>query len=529
MHLPGVRIAALAVLLLGLVAGAAASSVDPSGPSGRPRVIANGEMLLGVFAARHPGVALFAGIPFAQAPVGELRWRAPQPHVPRAGVLEASRFAVACYQDGYNTDWYREVAKPFGADPARFHDPAVSEDCLYLNVWTPAPGAAAHLPVMVWIHGGSNKSGWSFEPNYDGENLAARERVVVVSVAYRLGIFGFFGHPLLRGAAAPANFGLLDQIAALHWVHDQIARFGGDPANVTVFGESAGAEDIGYLTVSPLAHGLFQRAIGESGGYFLRDTADLSAAERIGTALSQALPGHPGVREMRRMTSGEIFAAAKRALPTVYYQAVVDGKSLTMPPAAYYRRLGAPVDLLIGSNENEYYMYEDGDPASLARDLKSLPEPVRAALARRVAEEPSVRRGHDKALALADMACPPYLMAESAARAGHRAWIYRFSRVRAGPGGAALLAYHGAEIPYVFDTHDSWLPVTREDRTLTAAMMSYWANFARSGDPNGAALVPWPEYRDSEARVLDLGAPIRAVDAPDKALCDQVSRDLYPD
>src|SRR5208283_4118744 len=229
--------------------------------AGALTVQANHETLLGARGERFAQVASFKGIPFAAAPVGELRWQAPRPHAPRAGTQHATEFAAACFQDSYNTDWYRDLAQNFGVDAAAFADPTVSEDCLYLNVWTPALGARARLPVMVWIHGGANKSGWSFEPNYLGEALAARGDVVVVTIAYRLGIFGFFGHPQLRGSAAPSNFGLLDQIAALHWVKDNIRAFGGDAGNVTVFGESAGGADIGYLAASPLARGLMRRAL----------------------------------------------------------------------------------------------------------------------------------------------------------------------------------------------------------------------------------------------------------------------------
>lgn len=493
-----------------------------------PEVEANHETLSGAWGKRHPQVASFKGIPFAAPPIGELRWQAPQPHRPRAGAQRALDFAAACYQDSYNTDWYRRVGAAFGADAAQFVDPPFSEDCLYLNVWTPTRDAGAALPVMVWIHGGSNKAGWSFEPNYDGENLAARGNVVVVSVAYRLGIFGFFGHPELRGSPAPANFGLLDQLAALRWVRDNIGRFGGDPTNTTVFGESAGAADIGYLMASPLAAGLFHRAVSQSGGFQMQDELDLKDAEQLGLALANSLPGQPGLAVLRRRSSAEVFQAARDALPAHEFRPVVDGRVLTEFPADFHRRHGVPYDLLIGTNESEWYMYLDDDPARLAETLGNLPPAVRDLFAARAAQEPDVRRGHDKASTLVNMVCPTYLMAAGSVAAGHRAWVYRFTRIRPGPGGERLLAYHGAEIPYVFDTHDSWLSGNEVDADLTTAMVAYWSNFARTGDPNGAAMVPWPEYTLLQPRVLDLGARIAPVAAPDALLCERVAATLYP-
>ena len=493
-----------------------------------PTVKVNRETLVGDFGSRHPQVVSFKGIPFAAPPIGELRWREPQPHEPRAGTQRADEFAAACYQDSYNTDWYRRVGAAFGAEAAFFVDPPFSEDCLYLNVWTPELSGGARLPVMVWIHGGANRSGWSYEPNYIGESLAARGNVVVVSIAYRVGVFGFFGHPELRGSGAPANFGLLDQIAALRWVQDNIGQLGGDAASVTVFGESAGAANIGYLLTSPLAKGLLGRAISQSGGYQMQDDLDLEDAEKTGLALAKAFPGQPGLASLRHYSSAEIFRAARDPLPDDEFGPVVDGVSVVMSPAAYYRRNGIPHDLLIGSNEDEWYMYVDSSPATLAATIDELPHLVRGVFAARAAQEPDVRRGHDKATTLASMVCPAYLMAASVTNREHRAWAYRFTRVRPGPGGERLLAYHGAEIPYVFDTHDRWLSTDATDAGLTDTMVAYWSNFARTGDPNGAGLPPWPAYSPGQAQVQELGSRVRPIEAPDVATCDQVAGSLYP-
>lgn len=520
--------ALLRAVPLALVAYLVLAGCGDGGARGVPTVAANGELLVGTRGKQHARVAIFKGIPYAAPPVGALRWRAPEPHAPRTGPQRATAFAAACFQDSYNTDWYRKVGAAFGAQAGEFRDPPFSEDCLYLNVWTPALDRRAALPVVVWIHGGSNKAGWSFEPNYDGEQLAARGHVVVVSVAYRLGVFGFIGHPELTGSAAPANFGLLDQIAALRWVHEEIRAFGGDPDDVTIAGESAGGAAVGYLAASPLATGLFRRLVSESGGFQMMEDLTLADAERVGLAVAAALPGNPDLGALRQRPSAEVFAAAQRALPGHYYSAVVDGISLDQPPAAFYRRRGLPFDLLIGSNENEWYMSVDDDPQKLAKTLDGLAPGAREILAARAAQEPDVRHGHDRVVSLSAFACPAYAMAAAAVASGHRAWVYRFSRVRPGPGGAALLAYHAAEIPYVFDTHDAWFSRDRADSQLTDAMLAYWSNFARVGDPNGIGVEAWPAFDDVDARVQELGARIGPLPAPDKALCDRLAPRLYP-
>jgi len=520
---PGAAIA----IALALAAGLAGTGCGSGPHRDAPTVTAGGETLVGAHGTREPRVATFKGVPFAAPPVGERRWRAPQPPVPRHGAQRATRYAAACFQDGYNSDWYRKVAAAFGGGATGFRDPPFSEDCLYLNVWTPALDQRAALPVIVWIHGGSNKAGWAFEPDYDGEQLAARGHVVVVTIAYRLGVFGYFGHPGLRGAAAPANFGLLDQVAALRWVRDEIRAFGGDPGNVTIAGESAGGAAVGYLAASSLATGLFRRLISESGGFQMLEDLTLADVERAGLAVAVALPGVPDLEALRRLPSAELFAAAKRALPDYYYSAVVDGISLDRPPAAAYRR-GLPYDLLIGSNANEWYMYLDDDPAALARTLAAVAPAARAELGELAARAPDVRHGHDEVVTHANFACPAYAMAAAADASGHRAWVYRFSRVRPGPGGAALGAYHGAEIPYAFDSHDSWLSRDAADDRLTEAMLGYWSAFARTGDPNGPGLEPWPAFAEAVPRVQELGARIGPLPAPDKALCDRIAPALYP-
>jgi para-nitrobenzyl esterase len=509
----------LGVLVLQLTVAGCERSGLPVAPEAR----LGRQVVAGRAGDLHPGIASFLGIPFAEPPVGALRWQAPQPLRARAARREATDFAAACYQDGYNNDWYRKVGAAFGADPDTFVDPPFSEDCLYLNVWTPAPGKDARLPVMVWIHGGANRSGWSFEPDYHGERLAARG-VVVVSIAYRHGVFGFFGHPELEGAT---NFGLLDQLAALQWVQEHIAAFGGDADNVTIFGESAGAADIGYLMATPMAQGLFQRAISQSGGYQMRERRSLAGLEILGKTLSAALPGRPDLAGLRQLDSATILATANSAFQEHDWGPAVDATTVPGPITPEDLPRVSPVDLLVGTNQDEWFMYVDDDAAALAAAIGGMPAAARGVLRELAASEPSVRRGHDRAVTFANMVCPGYLMADAVRRAGGEAWIYRFTRVRPGPGGERLGAYHGAEIPYVFGTHDAWLTTDDADRRLTETMQQYWVNFARSGDPNGAGLPAWPAYDAAGARVMTLGDGPAPQPAPDHALCREQANALY--
>ena len=510
------------LLLLG-----ACATTDAPAPAAPPLVAAGGEWLAGSYGEQGNDVRVYKGVPYAMPPTGARRWAAPVPHAPRPGRQDATRYAAGCYQNSYNNDWYRRVGDAFGADPAGFRDPPFSEDCLYLNVWAPAAAAGERLPVIVWIHGGANFGGWSFESNYRGETLARRGRVVVVSIAYRLGIFGFFSHPELRAAAAPANFALLDQIAALRWVRDYISAFGGDPGNVTVAGESAGGADIGYLLASPAAGDLFRRAISQSGGYLMRDAAGLTEAESTGAAVARAAGSHT-LAELRAQPAAVVFAAAQRALPDHDYHPVIDGHVLVEAPARAFRQHGIRHDLLVGSNDHEYYMYSDEDPLALARSLAALPPAARAPLAELAVAEPSVRHGLDRINAFADMACPTYLMAASVTGPGARAWVYRFARVRPGAGGQALLAYHGAEIPYVFDTHDPWLSGDAADAALSTAMIGYWTRFARSGDPNASGAAVWPAWTDAQPQLMRLDAHSAPIEPPLYGLCLRLAGDLYP-
>ena len=349
------------------------SGTSPPHAVGSPlHVTAAGESLVGVIDSVVPGVGVFKGIPYAAPPVGALRWAPPQPAQARRGQQAATAYAPGCFQDSYNTDWYRRVGAAFGVPARHFSDPPFSEDCLYLNVWTTSLLAAPNaqrgkLPVMVWLHGGSNKGGWSFEANYHGARLAAAGPVVVVTVGYRLGVFGFFSHPELAAAGVSPNFALQDQIAALRWVQANIGAFDGNADNVTVFGESAGGKDIGYLLASPQARGLFKRAIVQSGGFEMSDRETVATMADAGTKVAERLASstqldkasstnvvetelanatRSGLSLLRAQPAAAVFAAAKEVLPRHDYTPVVDGSSVMETPARAMRG-AVPYDLLL--------------------------------------------------------------------------------------------------------------------------------------------------------------------------------------
>ena len=326
-------------------------------------------------ATRNAPVAQFTGIRYARAQ----RWQAPVLETP-AGEVDAGATASICPQQQGNPDWYKRVAAAFGHPgsvvPPR---PPIDEDCLFLNVWSPDPQTRKPLPVMVWIHGGSNKNGYSFEPNYLGHELAS-EGVVVVSIAYRLGVFGFLAHPEFE-VPGSGNFGLLDQITALQWIAANIHHFGGDAGNVTLFGESAGAADIGYLMASPMADGLFQRAISQSGGW---------SAQRETTLASQAVAGHTFARSalsaasgtaaeqhaaeskdaengenteapaaLRRMPVEQLLELAASHFKGHYWDPVIDGAVLRSSiPQLLKQGEFRHLPLLIGFNSDEGLMYQ---------------------------------------------------------------------------------------------------------------------------------------------------------------------------
>jgi para-nitrobenzyl esterase len=500
-------------------------------PSSPPTVSANGESLTGVWDGPGGTIASFRGVPFASPPVGELRWRAPRPHAPRSGEQDAVRFAPACSQTDSAVDWYTGVASAFGHGEEVVDRPAgVSEDCLYLNIWSPEIDPAADLPVMVFVHGGGNSGGWSYEPNYRGAVLAARG-LVVVTIAYRLGPFGFFSHPALDNADGEpvANFGLLDIRAAFGWVRNHIRAFGGDPGHITGFGESAGALDLVDLLLADLSQGqgsqsLFRRLISQSLGGSLQGRDTLADEQEIGVRLAQILGLTDAVTaaQLRAIPAGRLLAAAGK-LPDDYYpDGVVDGRTLFRQPMEVIQSARADgVDLILGTNADEWLMYiDEGATRTDLERYASEAAPGRSReLLAAVSGESDPRRALDRLRTARAMMCPSRQLAAFANASGGHGRVYYFSRQRSGPGGAQLGAYHGTELPYVFGTHDRWLPTEPQDLALTETVMGYWGAFARTGDPNGPGRPQWPVYTVRQPMAMVLGEVAGAAPAPDDGLC----------
>lgn len=432
-------------------------------------------------------VIRFKGIPFAAPPVGPLRWRAPQPVAPWSGVREASTFGNACLQPPQRT--------PGDGLPV-----PMSEDCLYLNVWRPA-GAAARLPVMVWIHGGSLVTGTASLPVSDGAALA-RRGVVLVSINYRVGRLGYFAHPALTREAADggqlANYGLMDQVAALRWVRRNIAAFGGDPSRVTIFGQSAGALSVQALMASPPARGLFQRAIVQSGYYRgsyprLYTTAPdgRRSAEQDGIEVLGAI----GVRTDDVAVLRGLSSAQLQSLPP--YD--VNGARLTVDGTYVVEDLWttfragrqAPVPLMIGATGQETPPLP---PEFKAQFAKARAQFITAEDEPRLLPAYGDQETMDAHLA-ADMGfgAMMYSFAELHLAHGHPAYRYRFATLPEAARKTLKGLPHSGDLPYVFGNLDAarWQMAER-DRAVSEAAMDYWVEFARSGRPSPKGRAPWP-------------------------------------
>lgn len=447
------------------------------------------------------GVNTFLGVPFAAAPVGPLRWRAPQPVVPWQGVKSARAYAPACAQTA-----------------AWIPDPK-SEDCLYLNVWSPA--RAQKLPVIVWIHGGGFYGGSGTQPGYDGGNLA-RRGVVVVTINYRLGIFGFFAHPELAAESpdkASGNQGMEDQVAALRWVKENIAAFGGDPGRVTIMGESAGGESVAILVASPLAQGLFQRAISQSGNFALPIDAsenalfDRTAAEKTGVAFAHAV-GAKNLADLRALPVAALQKPAWAPHP------IVDGHLLREDLTTTYRNHRQnDVPLLAGWNAEEG---KDLAPEILGTD-KFTAASYKALVTKLLGHAPSAAvlaayPGTNDAVAKASIdklttdwwGWRAWYWASLQARYGKaRPYLYYFTHRPTEPStpcGYGCGAGHGAEIQYVFDhLGQAPRPWSAYDRQLATRLADTWANFARTGTPNGNGLPDWPAFDGRPATIQRIG------------------------
>jgi para-nitrobenzyl esterase len=456
-----------------------------------------------------PEIRAFKGIPFAAPPVGANRWRPPQPVAKWSGVRPATEYAPRCTQGG-----------PGGASA---NAPPMSEDCLYLNVWTTADSADDGRPVMVWLYGGGFFGGAGSEPRYAGDGLA-RKGAVVVTLNYRLGSLGFLAHPELSAEARPnvsGNYGMLDAVVALQWVQRNIAAFGGDPDNVTVFGESAGANLTGALVASPRAKGLFHRAIAQSGGFMglgLARTGTLARAEEAGVkAFADA--GIKSIAEARAKPVAEVFAAIRGGGLVVDGYLIPEDLSLTFANG----RQNA-VDLLVGSNKDEGTFFQR--PGLTAEQFTTQARQRFGVLADGFfklfpAADDAQASASYLASFSAEAAWAMRKFAELQAKQGNDAYVYYFTRVPPTlPDRPSRGATHVAEIPYMFDNLAPPVPWTDVDRRLADTMSAYWVNFARSGNPNGPGLPVWPAYRDAakgKAQVLGDTVATEPSSVPDEA------------
>jgi para-nitrobenzyl esterase len=456
------------------------------------------------------GVASFKGIPFAAPPVGELRWRAPQPVKPWTGVRPAKTYAADCMQLPFPSD-----AAPLGTTPA--------EDCLYANVWRPADASTgAKLPVMVWIYGGGFVNGGSSPAVYSGDKFAAKG-VVFVSFNYRLGRFGFFGFPALTQENADGllgNYGFMDQIAALKWVQRNIASFGGDPANVTVFGESAGGFSVHTLLTTSLAEGLFAKAIVESGGgrtnlggqRYLSITVPHGppSAESVGVAFARSAgiegTGKEALAALRRLPAEKVRGQLNMASmgDVTYCGPMVDGKiMLTDPASVYLSGAGAAVPIMVGANSMDIgLVFADSKEALFAPFGVNQAKAVAAYDPQGSNSVAAIRAniGMDRL-----MVEPARFVAAVFASRNLPSYEYRFSYVAESMRKEWPGAPHATEIPFVFDTvaaryEDKLAPA---DEKIAQQMLSYWVSFAKTGDPSTDNDPAWPRYSPATDMLLN--------------------------
>jgi para-nitrobenzyl esterase len=500
------RFSGPALLAISLVTPAAAQNIEVQTRYGA------------VSGTESQGLDIFKGIPYASPPAGDLRWKPPLPPKPWNGIRQATEFAPSCMQ------------------PARLQPQ--SEDCLYLNIWKlPAVHGA---PVMVWIHGGGYLTGSGSIPLYDGSALA-RLGAVVVTINYRLGVLGFLAHPLLSRESrehVSGNYGLLDQIAALQWVRENIAAFGGDPLNVTVFGESAGAGSVSCLLFSPLAKGLFHRAIAESGSLDdqLKDLRNprgaIESAEHQGLNVSH-LVGCGGAKTlecMREMSGRLLLTILPPSISCLEctqrntFGPVMDGYVIPGQPYELLRsgKLN-PAAILTGSNRGE---------GTIVIGLRPVPDVAgyHAWMAARFKDQASkvldtYRAASDDAVrgAIRDVYTDSWYLcpSRSLAAAEKTAYLYQFTRVRPA---SEMRTAHGAELPYVFDTLKTAFGRVEEiDRSLAGLMSAAWYRFAAKGDPNGEGLPDWPRYdRQSEIN-LEFGVTLKLNRGLHTSQCDMWS------
>ncbi len=453
------------------------------------------------------GVDIYLGIPYAEPPVDSLRWEVTQPKIFKTNLFKADKFAPACMQGPRIVNWYKGVAAGFGGDPNYIKTPEISEDCLYLNMWVPKNHAKQEkIPVLVYIHGGSNRAGWSFEPNYIGKNLS-KKGVIVITVSYRLGVFGFYSHPNLEAS----NFALLDLIESLNWVKENIAKVGGDPENITISGESAGATNVAHLIASPLGKGLFNKAIHQSAGWSIAEKdLDYDIQIELSNKLSIKLIGETNksnnLKKLRAIDSVTLLYSAEDIFGYVGYYPVIDNYSIFEPLyKSYVHGNYNHVDLIIGTNADEelmyldkdYYLYDFYDERE-SWGFYTETEQLDSLTSGFINEKEKL----NYLLTARNWTCPSSFIAKSLKEnTNKQVWFYSFDKVRDGSKSKEMGAYHGAELPYIFNTHDDWLPTSNTDIVITNKIQNFWVNFIKTGNPN-KELIEWEQYNSNAFNVL---------------------------
>lgn len=451
-------------------------------------------------------VKVFRGIPYAAPPVGELRWRLPTDVEAWDGVRQTTEFSAGCPQPG-------TLAVAMGETL-----PDLSEDCLYLNVWS--KDTKAKMPVMVWIHGGGLTLGWGHQAIYDGTKFA-KQGVVLVSINYRLGPLGFLAHPSLTKESeqgVSGNYGLIDQIAALKWVRENIGAFGGDPDNVTIFGESAGGTSVNALVASPLSQGLFHKAIAQSPWVTNTNFADLNkplpavqSAHALGEQWAQqVLEGSTGgdiLGKLRDLDAATLLAKTGNGYPVAV---TVDGWFMPDVSSNIYAR-GEHIDvpMIVGTNTDEGTMFAPALPFTTPQQFEAAIRAMYGAQSDVVLQLYPVKTAQDLPAAKNQLITDTWFLqgAKSMLAAASQGYEYHFSRR------STVLpdwgAHHALEIGYAFDNLN---PATADevDIRLAQAMTQYWVQFAKTGNPNGNALPQWPQYTDKTDAYLELGDSIRA-------------------
>ena len=447
-----------------------------------------------------PGVRVFKGVPYAAPPIGDLRWRPPQPAPKWDVVRKADKFSDSCIQNltRSRNPWTAEFMAQNQA----------SEDCLCLNVWTGAKAASERRPVMVWIHGGAFTEGSGEVAVYDGAELA-KKGLVIVTINYRLGALGFLTHPELTREStrnASGNYGLLDVVAALEWVRKNIASFGGDPQRVTIAGQSAGASAVHALMASPLAKGLFHRAIAESGSGVGRRTRNLAEAENDGAKFAESKNAR-SIHDLRAIPAKDLTSVTG-----LRFGPVVDGWFLPADATAIVAQgKHNDVPMLTGLTADE----GSASPAygkNKAEDFKKQSQQRYGDLAETFLKlypsDTETQSGVSQKQSARDqgMISMSLWAAERARSSKSKTWTYYFSRAIPWPEQPQYGAFHTSEVPYVFGNFKLLnRPWEQVDRQLSATMMTYWVNFATTGDPNGKGDPPWPAFEPKSHATMELG------------------------